>query len=335
MFLIVGTVTRYPKTGFFTAKFCPSCNQYVEMHEVKPKEYFSIFGVPIFPIGQKNPILECPICHERFYSVSSDNNYHRTNATDGAKSAIVENPRIVACKSCGQKLRLPNAGSYRCPKCKTVGHVDGENVIDRVLSNGKTSIQSIRITSKNSDNHPVGVTVVVVAFIVMLIGTWKNNQGGAPPASIAVARGTITSPAVKKLDEKPLPRNGSLRISSGREGVVPFRISTKSGAHHLVKLRSLDGTTETITIFIQEGKTVEVYVPIGCYELKIASGRKWYGYSKYFGREGVYSKAQDMLTFSYDTDGISEYKILRGYKILLYGVLNGNLKTHEIAPEDF
>jgi hypothetical protein len=327
MFYIVGTVTRYPDTGFFTSKSCPSCHQYVEMHEVAPTKYFSIFWIPLFPLGKKAPILECPICHERFYSAPSDNMYRRANPFAETKTAIAENPDVTTCKSCGQKLRLPKAGAYRCPKCKTVGHVEGAPFIGRTLARVKTSIQSIRITSRNRDNFAVGF--VIIAFILVLFFFWKNNQASSAPSGAISAQAASAQQAVEKLEEKPLPRNGSLRISSGRDGVAPFKISTRSGAHNLVKLKNLDGSAETITVFVQDGRTVEVNVPIGSYELKIASGRKWYGYSKYFGREGSYSKAQDVLTFSYEENGIS------GHEISLYGVLNGNLKTHEMAPEDF
>lgn len=326
MFYIVGTVTKYPETGFFTSKSCPSCHQYVEMHEVIPTKYFSIFWFPIFPIGRKAPILECPICHERFYSSASDKMCRRANAFTG-QTSIMENPGIIACKSCGQKLRLPKAGSYRCPKCKTVGHVVGEPVIDGILSKVTVLAHSLKLTSKSKDNFAVGV--VIVAFIVVLVGLWRNHRVSAPPANIASVQIAGAPPVVAKLEEQPLPHNGSLRISSGREGVAPFKISTKPGAHNLVKLKSLDGTNETVTIFVEEGKTVDVHVPTGLYELKIASGRKWYGYSKRFGPEGAYTKAQDTLTFAYEADGIS------GHEIQLFGVIGGNLKTHEIAPDDF
>ena len=234
---------------------------------------------------------------------------------------------IITCKSCGQKLRIPRAGSYRCPKCKTIGKIGGAQRYADILRQIKNVLPAGHIGA-NKDKF--AVTIVIVAFIAIVVWAWRENKSSAQPANFNTPQNsTYTPPVAQQLPEQPLPKNGSVRISTGRVGDAPFKITTKPGRHNLVKLINLSDSSEVISIFVQEGRTVEVNVPVGVYRMKIASGIKWYGTKNKFGREGAYSNADEALTFAYDGNKIS------GHEITLFGVINGNLKTTEIDPEDF
>ena len=328
MFYLLGTVWRYSKTGFCTSKACPSCHQYVEMSEVFPTKYFSIFWIPLFPVEKKAPLFECPICNERFYPSPTDNKYRKVTPNfNTAGHGTTAESGVIACKSCGQKLRVPRSGSYRCPKCKELGKVERLPQYKEIIRQVGRYV-SISPGKINKDKFAVGF--VILAFVVLVIWAWHDNRKNARPVNFNIPQNaTYAQPIEEKLPEKPLPKNGNIRISTGRTGDAPFKITTKPGGHNLVKLVNLDGTSETITIFVQDGKTIEVLIPVGTYAMKIASGNKWYGYGKYFGKEGAYSKAKENLTFEYQADGIS------GHEIKLYGVINGNLKTQETRLEDF
>ncbi len=329
MFYILGTVWRYSETGFYTSKACPSCHQHVEMHEVYPTKYFSIFWIPLFPVGKKAPLFECPICHERFYSSPTDNKYRKvTSGANAPGHVTAEESGVIVCKSCGQKLRIPRSGSYRCPKCKEPGKVERSLRYKEIVSRVVRYVLSVGPRGINKEKISVGL--VVFAFIVIMIWAWRDNRMNPQPVNFNIPQNAInTQPIDEKLQEKPLPKNGKVRISTGRMGDAPFKITTKPGGHHLVKLVNLDGTSETITIFIQDGETIKAVIPTGTYQMRIAAGNKWYGYEKYFGKEGSYSQAKENLTFEYQTDGV------RGYEITLYGVIGGNLKTQETRLEDF
>ena len=69
MFIIFGTKWKYKKKpgGLKVAKVCPNCGRDGEFFESVPKQYISLYFIPLIPISQKNPVLECPNCHERFY----------------------------------------------------------------------------------------------------------------------------------------------------------------------------------------------------------------------------------------------------------------------------
>lgn len=240
---------------------------------------------------------------------------------------VYDEPRIITCKSCGQKLRIPRAGSYRCPKCKTTGKIGGAQRYEDILRQIKNILPAGHI---GANKDKVAVTILIVAFIAIVVWAWRDNRSNAQPTNFNIPQNsTYTPPVVQQLPEQPLPRNGSVRISTGRVGDAPFKISTKPGGHNLVKLINLSDSSEVISIFVQDGRTVEVNIPVGVYQMKIASGTKWYGNKNKFGRDGSYSTANEALTFAYDGDKI------KGHEIKLFGVINGNLKTKEINPEDF
>lgn len=83
------------------------------------------------------------------------------------------------------------------------------------------------------------------------------------------------------------------------------------------------------TIYLRGGENASITVPLGTYEIKYAAGETWYGEEELFGKNTMYSKADELFTFS-DTG----YQIT-GYTITLYQVVNGNLQTVGIDPSEF
>ena len=129
--------------------------------------------------------------------------------------------------------------------------------------------------------------------------------------------------------EVALPYNGSTQMYSNGERVAPLKIQTAQGANYLVKLVSSNSQKQVMTVFVRGGNTVSTEVPLGTYEVKYASGEKWYGYEHLFGADTGYSKAESLFTFKNTGNQIS------GYTISLYRVTNGNLRTSSINPEQF
>jgi len=130
--------------------------------------------------------------------------------------------------------------------------------------------------------------------------------------------------------EAPIPSNGAIQVFSNESQIAPLKIVTTQGANYLVKLVSVYSQKPVMTVFIRGGNTVTTKVPLGSYTIKYASGDdQWYGYTRLFGKQTQYSKAD--TTFTFENTG---YQI-SGYTISLYRVSNGNLSTSSINPSDF
>ncbi len=84
-----------------------------------------------------------------------------------------------------------------------------------------------------------------------------------------------------------------------------------------------------LTLFVRGGETEKIKVPLGTYELRYASGDKWYGYEHLFGKNTSYSKADKTFTFQVQDNSVN------GYTVTLYRVANGNLRTSRIGKADF
>ena len=111
--------------------------------------------------------------------------------------------------------------------------------------------------------------------------------------------------------------------------VAPLKIQTSRGASYLVKLVSAYSRKPVMTVFVRGGNTVSTEAPLGAYEIKYASGEKWYGYKHLFGPDAGYSKAESLFTF--ENTGYQ----YTGYTITLYRVANGNLRTSTINRSQF
>lgn len=69
MFIIFGvkSVKKPVKGGLVLSRFCPRCRRIVEMREFRSKRYFTLYFLPVFPLGRKGEtVLVCPICDAAF-----------------------------------------------------------------------------------------------------------------------------------------------------------------------------------------------------------------------------------------------------------------------------
>lgn len=152
----------------------------------------------------------------------------------------------------------------------------------------------------------------------------------AKPVSDAIQ--TKNRPAPKPTPNYPevaMPLNGAIQTHTKRERVAPLEIQTSDGSNYLVKLVSVDLQQPVMTIFVRGGNSVSTQVPLGTYEIKYASGKKWYGYKHIFGPDTSYNKADEIFNF------FSTRTTVKGYTITLYPVPGGNLRTIGINPSQF
>ena len=138
--------------------------------------------------------------------------------------------------------------------------------------------------------------------------------------------------ALKSMEE-PLPSSGIFRIADRQsyrpDRSPPLKINNSPDANTLMKLIRVSDGTEVMSIFIRAGQSIEVPVPVGSYEAKIASGQTWYGDSVRFGPTTSYAKLDAVLTFTIDGNQ------LHGNQITLTLMRNGNLTQSPITASDF
>ena len=86
-----------------------------------------------------------------------------------------------------------------------------------------------------------------------------------------------------------------------------------------------DSKTPAIDIFCYPDSTIEILVPDGDYEARIAIGEKWYGYIFRFGGSTTYRRLNTILHF----------KMGSGQHVTFKKVNRGNLKTIDISENEF
>jgi len=236
---------------------------------------------------------------------------------------------IISCPNCGQKNRMPQSKSSKaiCAKCWT-----RLNVHTETFQPTPTPQNPSHPEPSNNSNAKCKKFSLWLVCILVIIGWstwWVVNQNTNKNPKITTTKKHETSNTVPIYHEEPMPLNGALQIYTNSERIAPLEIITSNGSNYLVKLVSTYSQQPIMTVFVRGGNTISIQVPLGTYEIKYASGKKWYGYEHIFGTETGYSKADK--TFTFENTG---YKI-SGYTITLYSVHNGNLRTSKISQSEF
>ena len=168
----------------------------------------------------------------------------------------------------------------------------------------------------------VFVFLLIAVFIVGAVSTFLDSPSSDTPPE--KPKGPSTAPFVT-------PSNGKILSSSvpADERIAPFTIDTTGDGYYYIKLRDVYTKQPVLTFFVHGGRSVEVDVPLGMYELLYAHGDTWYGVNNLFGPDTVYSKADDTFNF-YEEDGY-----VNGWTVELYMQANGNLDVDSISPDEF
>ncbi len=123
------------------------------------------------------------------------------------------------------------------------------------------------------------------------------------------------------------PENGYVFHRESKEHKAPLTIKTsKFGAGHLVKLVDAQEQRDELVFFIKSGDSVTLEVPLGAYDLKYASGKRWISEKCLFGPGTSFSKTNKTFSFEQSNGSIN------GFTIELILQNNGNLRTNKI-PE--
>jgi hypothetical protein len=136
-----------------------------------------------------------------------------------------------------------------------------------------------------------------------------------------VTRGSVLTPI-------RLPVTGII-AHSHKKLKAPLDIVAEPGANYFVKLVAPGSRTPVLTAFIRDGEKLSIKVPLGTYDLHIASGKEWYGIKYLFGPETSLSEAEQ--DFSFEDTGSS----YAGYTVELTPQLNGNLRVQNVDAADW
>jgi hypothetical protein len=244
---------------------------------------------------------------------------------------------VVTCRHCGTQNRvgkIPRGRKAVCGSCRQVlggieeprppsrsGKISGTAwawigilaigliawIADASRSSGrKDSSKSGSTTSKPSSYYPTDYST-------------RSSSSYTPPPP----RPVFTEP------EQPLPPHGKITWYSAGDPVAPLEIRSSRGSHYVVKLSDYYSGRSVLSVFVHGGSTVNLDVPLGTYKIKYASGDTWYGPEFLFGPDTSYSKADSSFNFRVIGNQVS------GYTLTLYKVVDGNLQTSPISPDEF
>lgn len=146
----------------------------------------------------------------------------------------------------------------------------------------------------------------------------------SPPNALAEPPSGV-QPTAPALSIQPLPEtgDGKTTVNAGDDNWIQIKTS---GLHHtLVRVEHPNGDLVALR-FIRAAETHRIYLPLGTYVIKTATGRQWFGDAAHFGPDTVYSKPDDL--FPLNKRG--EY-----WEVELIPQQNGNLSQRGISASEF
>lgn len=177
------------------------------------------------------------------------------------------------------------------------------------------------------------VVIIGLACIGFLYDTSRPavaNPTATPRHAASTQAPPTSTPVITPTPTAPLPRNGYTHYYLTVDPLAPLKITVPSGdEYYYVVLSSVVTRERIVSLFIHPGKTVEIDVPLGRYNIYYCCGTSWYGSELLFGDNGSYCTSDDVLVF--DDDG--EY--YNGYEFTLYPVFDGNWDTRDVDYSDF
>ncbi len=135
-----------------------------------------------------------------------------------------------------------------------------------------------------------------------------------------------TGATKETLPELPLPKNGYGKFffkKSKTSSRLKFVTQSGDQDNMIVKLESSGKVV--CWFFVRAGETVETPIPKGSYQIKMATGKKWYGEEHLFGREATYSSISNNVEIPAQTN----------YTLNLTPSVGGTLQDKTIRAADF
>lgn len=170
---------------------------------------------------------------------------------------------------------------------------------------------------------------LIILLIILGVSYCRDNKG-KPGKPYNHAERNYEKRQSFVQPEQPRPSSGLYENFAARTCAAPLRIETTSGdGDYFVKLVDQLGGGSVLTVYVRDGSSVSLTVPLGTFEIRYACGKKWFGTRYLFGPETGYSKADKLFKFEETPEGYS------GYTVKLIRVPYGNLRTSQIGADGF
>jgi hypothetical protein len=166
------------------------------------------------------------------------------------------------------------------------------------------------------------------AAVLVLTSFFKHF----PPDQITAKWKTVFQSSVQV---PPLPATGNVtlyQLGQSAPAVASFKVTAKpsqAGVSHLVKLVDVASGQPVLSVFVRSGESAELKVPLGIYKINIATGEKWYGETKLFGKKMTVKQGNTPMVF------YAEQNSITGHTLTLDDVIGGNYPTRPLAADDF
>ncbi len=234
----------------------------------------------------------------------------------------------ILCSSCGAGNQVPAAmeGTLTCRSCGRPLPNPARPPLRLVADNpavGHAPAPPIRPAISRQTSFVIALGLAFGAIAGTLLFTLQQHGGFHLVAD-------LLRPAQEPPARRPVAQTPGLVFNrSGHNVEAPFKIVTLPGANYFVKLVNRKTGADTIGIYVVGGTPIEVKVPPGSYELRVATGDAWYGEGEWFGNETQFQASHDVFDFQRTDNGTS------GFTVELFDKPNGNLEMHPIRAADF
>lgn len=198
-----------------------------------------------------------------------------------------------------------------------------------------TSMHTGGRPSSSSGNSGLLKIAVAVLIIVAFPSALRHGVQMIEAQAVGDGASTISVPNTEGMPAQPSQReifipSGVLTYAADRDFVVPFVITSPPGTEKfLVKLVDPDTETTVLTVFLNPGETVETTAPAGSFHLLQASGPRWFGERKLFGKGSSYARSRIPLIFVANADGY------RGHTVQMQPRAGGNLHMDRLSKDAF
>lgn len=221
-----------------------------------------------------------------------------------------------------------------------------KEMLNNFISSFPGNYKAVEIKSTNGIfNKRFAYQMVLLATFASLVSgeMYRENRQAEETErvrleNIGIERARAAAIAAQEAEalrsmEEPLPSNGIFRIADENNynpyRSPPLKINNAPDANTLMKLVSTSDGAEVMSIFIRAGQVIEVAVPVGSYQVKVASGQTWYGDSVRFGPKTSYGKLDAVFNFTINGNQ------LLGHEVTLTRMRDGNLKQLPLTATDF
>lgn len=234
---------------------------------------------------------------------------------------------------------------------------------------GERRNSEITDAKKSSANSKTAITVIAVSCLILVICLiWISSVLSRSPSPVQdpmtlsnepepASEPTPTPKPTPSPKPTPTPspalnpviiRNGKILLEPSSERLAPLTVKASEDVNYyillnpinppsnsslssieerLARMRFMEGAR--MAFYVSAGKSAEVLVPLGDFEIYYATGQTWYGPKEKFGSDTQFYKCDDTFDFYEDDDGYV------GWTLTLYKVSNGNMDTTSIDESDF